>query len=90
MYFFINKVFKTTPVASFHSSHLPGVLCPSFSTAMGWEQGKAGDVASTVAEGREPPPHAQIPRFWDSDADPCRSPNSPSCKSPKGECEGPA
>lgn len=47
-------------VASFHSTHVPGVLCPSFSTAMGREQGKARDVASTVVEGREPLPHAQI------------------------------
>lgn len=90
MYFFINKVFKTTLVASFHSSHLPGVLCLSFSTDMGGEQGKAGDVASTVVDRREPPPHAQIPQFWDGDVNPCRSPNSPSCKSSKGECEGPA
>ena len=95
MYFFINKVFKTTAVAS----------CPSgagpFPTDLGAGQGTAGmsqrPSARKAASTPGPIPMALEPWLWNPDSDPegapCpgqRSPNPPSCGSPKGKREGPA
>ena len=56
MYFFINKVFKTTLVACV-TRHLPAVAVP-FSQL--WARGQGG--AGMVGKGREPPSCAQVPQ----------------------------
>lgn len=70
MYFFINKVFKTTLAACVAHSSPPGG-----GHAMGAGTGSGWRPAGTVGKGKEPPAGAPPGWLWDSeDGEPCRSP----------------